>query len=202
MKVFGWRTRRGLDWRRFCVVWVLALVTAGGTVWATTAAAVPVRFAVSGSEFRVSAERLEGHGVIQYASVTEGAGGERRPVAVTGIGRAEMRDLCLSAVAHTPLGAVTLLIRSAPGKDVRADDLVLDLEQLEGDLEFGDAQLGRDAASLDAGPGGPGPDGGYGQQARTLTIDGMRLRSWSVTAATFRLDSTRISVRLGEHTCF
>ncbi|WP_269856384.1 DUF6230 family protein [Streptomyces sp. RPT161] len=93
-------------------------------------------------------------------------------------------DLCQSAVAHTPVR------RDHPDvgtgrTPVTASDLVLDPQQLDGDLYFGSVELGRDAAMLNAAPGVTGTHGGYGQRAQTLNVDGMRLASWSVTAGLF-----------------
>ncbi|MEU9193118.1 DUF6230 family protein [Streptomyces hundungensis] len=192
----------GTDWRRFALVATVAAVLGAAVASTTTAIALPVSFAVAGSSFQVSAERLHGVGAVQFASFTQGASGPAHPVAIAGINSARITRLCQSSVAHTPFGAVTLTIRSGDDEPVEAHDLVLDLDHLDGDLRFGHAELGRDAATLDAVAGLHGLSGAYGQQARTLDIGRMRLTSWSVTAGSFDLRGAHMSVRKGTHPCF
>ncbi|GGL91467.1 hypothetical protein GCM10010129_38990 [Streptomyces fumigatiscleroticus] len=199
------RRRRGTaqrgrtSWRRFAVAVTCALALAAGTVATTTAASIPVSFAVAGSPFSVTARRLEADHAVQFASFREDASGRHRPVAVVGIRQADIRNLCQSAVAHTPLGTVTLQIRAGHARPVRASGLALDLARLEGDMTFRSVEMGRDAATLEGGL--TGPAGSYGQQAQTLTIENMRLRAWSLTAGVFALDDATMDVRAGEHRC-
>ncbi|MEU6484538.1 DUF6230 family protein [Streptomyces sp. NPDC046887] len=180
----------------------VAVGLGAGMVGTTMASALPVSFAVAGRSFQVSADSLHGEGAVQYAAFTRDSSGSSRPVAVAGIDSARITGLCQSSVTRTPFGAVTLLIRSRPDTPVDARGLVIDLDNLEGNLRFGDVQLGRDAATLDAVAGVRGAEGAYGQQARTMDITGMRLTSWSVTAGSFTLRGSRMFVRLGEHPCF
>ncbi|MFE7118287.1 DUF6230 family protein [Streptomyces sp. NPDC057654] len=197
----GGARRARTDWRRLALAGPLALALAAGSVWATTASAVPVTFAVSGSTFQVAADHLAGKDAVQFASFASDAAGKRRPVAVAGIGSARISHLCQSSVAHTPFGSVTLTIRSGEEHPVEAEDLVIDLKRLDGDLRFGRVQMGRDAGTLDAVQGVRGANGTYGQQARTLDIDRMRLRAWSLTAGTFGLKGASMSISPGDHSC-
>ncbi|MFJ2815219.1 DUF6230 family protein [Streptomyces sp. NPDC087294] len=196
----SWRPHT--DWRRFAVAAVAALALASGTVWTTTAAAIPVSFAVAGGTFQVSADHVAGTGAAQYAASVTDAAGKSHPVAVAAIGRARLTRLCQSSVAHTPFGDVTLTIRSGAEHPVEAEDLVIDLDRLDGDLTFGRVQLGRDASTLTAVDGAVGTAGAYGQQARTLVIDRMRLRAWSITAGTFSLRGAAMAISAGERPCF
>ncbi|MFV0137546.1 DUF6230 family protein [Streptomyces sp. HMX87] len=187
------------NWRRFAAASVGALALAFGTVATTTAASVPVSFAVAGSPFSVTAEHLHADGAVQFASFREDASGRSRPTAVVGIRQARIRDLCQSAVARTPLGTATLQIRAGREHPVRAKGMALDLARLEGDMTFRSVEMGRDASTLEGGL--TGPAGTYGQQARTLTIKNMRLRAWSLSAGMFTLDGATMDVRAGEHRC-
>ncbi|MFG2721478.1 DUF6230 family protein [Streptomyces sp. NPDC048416] len=193
---------RGTDWRRFALVATIAAVLGVAVVGTTTAVALPVSFAVAGRSFQVSAERLHGVGAVQFAAFAQDSTGSPRPVAIAGINSARITRLCQSSVVHTPLGAITLTIRSDDDEPVTARNLVLDLDHLDGDLRFGHAQLGRDAATLDAVPGVHGTSGAYGQQAQTLDIDQMQLTSWSVTAGSFDLRGAHMAVQEGDHPCF
>jgi hypothetical protein len=178
----------------------VAAALAAGTIATTSAAEIPVSFAVAGSPFTVTAQRLEATGATQFASFREDAAGADHPTAVVGINSAEISGLCQSAVARTPLGTATLIIRSGKNKDVRADEMALDLAELTGDMTFGSVEMGRDAATLDAS-GVTGSSGTYGQQARTLTIKDMRMDAWSLTAGRFSLAGANMSVEPGEQPC-
>ncbi|WP_052230289.1 DUF6230 family protein [Streptomyces sp. CT34] len=188
------------NWRRFTVAALGALALAAGTIATTTAASIPLSFAVAGSPFSVTAQRLKGTGAVQFASFRKDATGRKHAVAVVGIREAALYGLCQSAVAHTPLGTVTLLIRSGDDEPVTASRMTLDLASLEGDMSFGSVEMGRDAATLDGG-GITGASGVYGQQARTLTIRDMRMAAWSLTAGMFSLNGATMDVRSGDHPC-
>ncbi|MEN2423825.1 DUF6230 family protein [Streptomyces rimosus] len=190
----------GTDWRRLVVTGAAGLLLACGAVAATTAtAAVPVYFAVSGSTFTVTAEALRGRNAVQYASVTTGTD-QRHPVAVAAIAHATLTGLCQSSVTHTPLGAVTLTIRSGDDHPVHARDLVIDLQQLKGDLHFEQVRMGQDASTL-TGAGARAQPGAYGQQASRLDINHVTVRAWSVAAGTFDLAGASMAIRPGAHPC-
>ncbi|MFF2618608.1 DUF6230 family protein [Kitasatospora sp. NPDC058046] len=197
----GRRVRSHTAWGSFALLGTAAAGLSATTVWATVASGVPTTFAVSGSTFRVSGDHLSGTGAAQFASYTTDSDGTRRPVAVAGIKHARITGLCQSAVAHTPLGDVTLTIRSAGTAPVEAVDMVIDLERLEGNLTFGKVQMGRDAATLDVIEGARGERGQYGQQAQTLEVEGLRVSAWSITAGSFSLKNATMSIRLGDQSC-
>ncbi|QHC21483.1 DUF6230 family protein [Streptomyces sp. GS7] len=194
--------RSGTNCRRLAIVVALSGLAAAITIGGMQAAAMPVSFAVTGSTFQVSAKQMHGVGAVQFASLTSDAAGHDRPAAVAGISRARLTGLCQSSVAHTPLGAVTLRIEADDGRTTEAHRLVLGLSELKGDMRFGEVEMGRDAATLDAVAGVHGASGQYGQQARTLDVDGMRLTSQSITAGSFDLSGARMHVQLGDHPCF
>ncbi|MEU4797526.1 DUF6230 family protein [Streptomyces sp. NPDC023327] len=186
------------DWRRFALAVTGALVLAGAMVAATTAAAIPVSFAVAGSPFTVTAHRLEAEGVTQFASFRQETSGRRHAVAAVGLEEAALYGLCQSAVARTPLGTATLRIRSGDHRAVKASSLALDLSSIRGDMRFHAVEMGRDAATLRGARGAPGT---YGQYADSLTIRHMRMDAWSLTAGLFTLGDATMDVRAGEHPC-
>ncbi|WP_051819534.1 DUF6230 family protein [Streptomyces sp. NRRL S-920] len=194
------RRRGRIRWRRFTLVFGAALTLGAGTVVTTTAAEIPVSFAVAGSPFTVTAERLEATGATQFASFRADGEGTRHPVAVVGIRSARISGLCQSAVTRSPFGTATLVIRSGAPEPVRAEHLALDLTRLTGDMTYKSVEMGRDAATLN-GSGVTGPAGTYGQQARKLSIENMRLKAWSLTAGMFSLAGADMSVRRGEQPC-
>lgn len=179
----------------------LGVTCAASVAWAGAAAGVPVSFAVSGNAFKVSASRLEGDGFVQYASMDTDREGKSKPVAVTAIGSASLRNLCQSVVTPTPLGPVTLQVTAGEEEPVRIDDLVIDLESMRGEITFSDLELGRDAADSRI-PGSAGPPGAYSQQASRLVIRDLRQQTSSMTAGMFQLTGMHLTVKAGRHECF
>ncbi|MFG2137791.1 DUF6230 family protein [Streptomyces sp. NPDC048650] len=160
-------------------------------------------FAVSGTHFQVSSRKLTSSGLSSYVHTDRDADGAGHPVALLGIGKATLADICQSAQVSTPVGTVVFKL-TAGGRagTVTADSLVIDGEDLVGDARFGTAQIGRDAASLDAVPGVRGPRGKFGLQAGDIEVAGVRSHAWSATGGNFRLKGLRVSVSLDGTKCF
>src|SRR5207248_8232712 len=96
-------------WRRFAAVLVPALALAGVIVFGMANGAIAASFAVSGSTFKVSADELVGTGFVQYGGLAVDKAGRQHPVAVSGIGKATLTNLCQSVVAP---GGISLVIRA------------------------------------------------------------------------------------------
>ncbi|MFI9045626.1 DUF6230 family protein [Streptomyces sp. NPDC053427] len=165
--------------------------------------ALAASFAVSGTNFQVSSGKLTSSGLSSYVHTDRDADDRGHPVALLGIGKATLADICQSAQVKTPVGTVVFKL-TAGGKAgvVSADSLVIDGEDLVGDARFGTAQIGRDAASLDAVPGVKGPKGKFGLQAGDIEVAGVRSHAWSATGGNFRLKGLRVSVSLDGEKCF
>ncbi len=191
-------------WRKFAVAAVPAAIAAGAMVVAMGNGALAASFAVSGQSFEVSADHLHGDGFVQYGSIDKDASGGYHPIAIAGIRSATLTNLCQSVVVKTPLGPVTMLINAgSPSSPVTADSLFIDVQQLQGDATFKNIEIGRDASTLDKGPtGAQGGVGGFGQQADTVDIDGVKQTAWATNAGTFKLTNLNLQVLLGSQPCF
>ena len=80
--------------------------------------------------------------------------------------------------------------------------MVIDIEQLQGNAEFGSIEIGRDASTLDKADDAQGPAGGFGLQSDTITVTDMELTSWAVTSGSLRLTGLGLTVKPGNHECF
>ncbi len=190
-------------WKRFALVFVPALAVASVLVGATAEGAIGASFVVSGDTFKVSADTLQGQGFVQYGSTVENKKGQKIPVAVSGIRKATLTNMCQTVLVKSPVGAVTIRITAGTGKDpVTAENMIVDATQIEGNAVFTKLEAGRDASSLDQVPEGQGAAGMFGQQAAGVTIKGFRQVSWAVNAATFKLPGLKLAVEPGEHECF
>ncbi|WP_327043948.1 DUF6230 family protein [Microbispora sp. NBC_01189] len=190
-------------WKRFALVFVPALAVASVLVGATAEGAIGASFVVSGDTFKVSADRLQGQGFVQYGSVTENKNGRKIPVAVSGIRKATLTNMCQTVLMKSPVGAVTLRITAGTGKaPVTAENMIVDVSQIQGNAVFTGIEAGRDAGTLDQVPEAQGAAGMFGQQASAVSIENFRQVSWSVNAATFKLPGLNLTVEPGEHECF
>ena len=193
---------RGTRWRRFALVAVPSFAAAAVLGGMTTQGLLAASFAVSGDNFKLSADRLTGTGFTQYGDVATSADGSGRPVGLSMISAAELDNLCLSSLWDLPVGEATLVITAGEATPVEGTDLVIDIEQLRGDAEFGGIEIGRDASTLDKAEGGQGPVGGFGLQSDDITVSDMELTTWAVTSGSLRLSGLGLSVKPGDHECF
>lgn len=189
-------------WRRYALILVPALAVAGLTVGLAGQGALAASFAISGTEFKLSADSLDGTGFVSYSSVDTSAGGKHTAVTPAGFATAELHNLCQSVVSPSPFGPVTMrLTAGAGGTPVKATNMVADFNQLSGSITFNGYVGGVDAAHLSGGPT-TGDKGQWGQQAKTIHIDKLRQNTVSTTAATFILNGLNIDVSFGKHECY
>jgi hypothetical protein len=199
-EVYG-RTR----WRRFAALFTAGAAAAAAIILGMSHGALAASFTVSGQRFKVSADSLEGNGFVNYGWIDQHADGSPEPVAVSGIRQATLRNMCQSVVTTLPIvGDITLRLSAGTGDTpVTATDLLIDMEQLEGDADFTNIEIGRDASTLDEGPAGAqGLQGLFGQQAERVVITDLRQVAWTANAGRFRLNGLRMSVVDGKSECF
>jgi len=174
---------------------VPALAAAGFVVFGMANGAIAASFAVSGQTFKVSADRLEGTGFVQYGGSVHEKDGRTHPVAVSGMKTASLSNLCQSV--KVPGAPIVLTINAGGGgRPATASNLLLDVTELEGDATFTNIEIGRDASTLDKG-GSTGPAGAFGQQADKVVITDLRQVAWSTTAGTFSLNGLRLHIDVG-----
>jgi hypothetical protein len=197
-------------WRRFAAVMVPAVAAAGAIVFGMANGAIAASFSVSGSQFKVSADRLEGTGFVQYGGFASEKGArvvggfpdltdpKNHAVTVNGISSAKLFNLCQSV--KVPQLPVSLVIRAGRDQNnpATATDLLIDAVSLKGDASFTNIQIGMDASDLSrAGPTAHGLQGQFGQQAEKVTITNLRQVAWSTTAGEFNLNGLDLSISTG-----
>jgi hypothetical protein len=193
------------SWRRFAALGVPGLAGAAALMVSMASGAFASSFAVSGQQFKVSADSLEGTGFAQYGWLDGNARGEANAVAVSAIKDATLVNLCQSVVTEFPIiGAFSLNISAGnKGTPVTAKDLFVDATQLGGDASFSNIEIGRDASTLDKGPShAQGMQDLFAQQADTVSIKDLKQVAWATNAATFRLAGLNLKVNKGTHECF
>lgn len=192
----------GTRWRRFALVAVPGLVAAAVLGGMTTQGLLAASFAVSGDNFKMSADELVGDGFSQYGDVANSVDGSARPIGLSTVNTAELDNLCMSSLWDLPVGEATLVITAGESTPVEGTNLVIDIEQLQGNAEFSAIEIGRDASTLDKAEGGQGPEGGFGLQSDSITVTDMQMTTWAVTSGSLRLSGLSLAVKPGNHECF
>lgn len=184
-------------WRRFAAMMLGAVAAATVLVVLTAQGALAASFAISGMPFTITASHLHGDGFEQYATLDHmtpgspnaGKTGGQVVVIVSAIGSADITNLCQSI----SLGGTNLKLTAGTGSDhVKASAMVVDSDSMSGDAQFQSIAIGQDASTLSAVPGATGAPGIFGQQARTVDIDGLRQNNYATTAASFTLPALHL----------
>jgi Family of unknown function (DUF6230) len=192
--------RRGrVRLRRTALMGVPAAAAAAVLVVLTAQGAIAAQFSISGIPFTVTATQLKGTGFEQYGgldNMTDGspnAGdtGGQEVVVVSAIKDATLTNLCQSV----NLGGINMVINAGNGSTpVSAHDLVTDSSEIFGNASFHDIEIGGDASTFTKGDS-KGPQGDFGQQANTVTINNLRQTNYATTAATFKLPGLHLSFK-------
>jgi len=187
-------------WRRFAAVAIPAGVIAAGLFAGVAAGAVPVMVNVSGQQFKVSASELDGQGFSQYPGFVQKPNGDVIPVAASAIKSADLTNLCQSV--KIPNTNIVLVIRAGrDGTPAHANDLLIGLNELGGDAEFTNIDIGVDASKATKG-GSSGTAGDFGQQADRVVITNLRQTAYSTHAGTFKLNGLNMSLNFSGRECF
>ncbi|WP_341934075.1 DUF6230 family protein [Microbacterium sp. LWO14-1.2] len=191
------RTRAG----RITLAAVPAGVIAGVLLGGVAQGAVPVSFAVSGSQFQIGASQLEGTGFSQYAGVATDTEGVEHTVAIANIKSATLTDLCQSVITETPLGTVGVLIKAGGGGEpATASDLQIGMTGLKGDASFGGIRIGVDASTV--ATDAKGSPGDFAQDSDTISITDLQQTAWSTQASVFTLKGMSLELTDGSQGCF
>ncbi|GAA4114795.1 MULTISPECIES: DUF6230 family protein [Streptomyces] len=217
------QVRGGTRWKRFALVMVPSVAATAAIGVGLAQGALAASFSVSGVDFKVTAEQLVGHNLLQYGSVASGKSEDGKqdlnnPVVVSGFTDAKITNMCQSVVQHVPLlGDITMTLNAGQdGRQVSAKDLYLDVSQLDTDATFDNIDIGVAAGAGKNGndkyPGRtqiqPGKDGnlggnpyGFAQRADTATLNKVSQRAWATTAGRFELPGLSLRLSKGSHEC-
>ena len=163
--------------------------------------AVPVSFAISGSQFKISASELNGTGFSQYAGVANDTAGKPHAVAIANIDSASLADLCQSVVTQTPLGKVSMIITAGGGgAPATATGLQIGMTDLKGNTTFDNVRIGVDASTVKTAAKGAAGD--FAQDSDSLKITGLQQTAWSTQAAVFTLTGMHVALNSDGKECF
>ena len=199
--------RGGTRWRRFAALMVPAAAAAGAVVFGMANGAIAASFSVSGQTFKVSASELNGSGFTQYGGQVKGTDGKVTPVAISGIKKADLHNLCQSV--RVPNTDIVLVIKAGgDGNPAQATDLLLAMDSLQGDATFTNIAIGRDASDIatstpsDGFGVGHAAPGSFGQSSDKVDIVGLKQVARSTTAGTFALNGLNLTLNFKGTECF
>lgn len=186
------------NWRKFALAAGVPIVVAGGLLAGMSQGALAASFAVSGQDFKISADRLDGTGFSQYGGVVKDASGKQIPVAMSGIANAKLTNLCQSVRVKDAPMSLTITAGTEAGKPARATNMLIGMKDLAGDATFTNINIGQDAGTLTKGGAeAHGGTGGFGQQSDKILINGLRQTALSTTAGTFNLTGLNLKLNFG-----
>ncbi|GEB53564.1 MULTISPECIES: DUF6230 family protein [Streptomyces] len=200
--------RGGTRWKRFAVVMVPSVAATAAIGVALSQGALAASFSVSGQQFKVTADKLDGQGFVQYGAVDTNKSGQK-PVAVVGMNSAKISNLCQSVVVPVPVFGDVSMKLTAGGSGsprVEAKKLYIDADDLHTNATFNKIDIG---VSADKTTKGPGPHNGdkylkdsFAQQAESVAFEDVKQRAWATTAGTFKLSGLHMAVKKGKHECY
>ncbi|MFF4274927.1 DUF6230 family protein [Streptomyces sp. NPDC001536] len=208
------QVRGGTRWKRFAVVMVPSVAATAAIGVALAQGALAASFSVSGQSFKVTADKLVGTGFSQYGALDSGytLDGKKtaHPVAVSAFKSASITGMCQSVVTpNIPvLGSVSLILKAGGGgTPVEAQNLYIDVEELEANATFENIDIGVAAKDASKGPGmkGGGEQAnpfGFAQQADKATLTDVKQTAWATTAGTFKLSGLKMSLSSGVKECY
>ncbi|HEY9439471.1 MAG TPA: DUF6230 family protein [Streptomyces sp.] len=207
--------RGGTRWKRFALVMVPSVVATAAVGIGLAQGALAASFSVSGQSFKVSAEYLDGHGFSQYGGIDAGYAemkGDKKtlhPVAISSFRTAEITKMCQSVVTpNIPLlGSVSLQLKAGDnGTPVSAENLYIDVADLQADAEFSNIDIGVAAKDAAKGPaikaGENINENGFAQQADRAQLRNVKQTAWATTAGTFKLSGLSMKLYNGVKECY
>ncbi|MEV1084859.1 DUF6230 family protein [Streptomyces sp. NPDC050211] len=207
------QVRGGTRWKRFAVVMVPSVAATACIGIALAQGALAASFSVSGQSFKVTADKLVGTGFSQYGAIDSGytLDGKKtaHPVAVSAFKNASITNMCQSVVTpNIPLlGSVSLTLKAGGGgTPVQAENLYIDVEDLEANAVFENIDIGVAAKDANKGPGMKSNETsnpfGFAQQADRATLTDVKQTAWATTAGTFKLSGLKMSLSTGVKECY
>jgi len=174
-------------------------ILTGALVALTAEGVLAANFSISGMPFVVTADKLEGDGFEQFATVDhmtpnspwKGDTGGDEVVIVSAIKTASLTKLCQSV----DMGGMFMKITAGDADtDVTAETLVVDSDLIQGNASFKEINIGGDASTYKKVPGAaPEDEGIFGQEATHVEILNLRQNNYATTAAVFKLPHLRMS---------
>ncbi|WP_033214767.1 DUF6230 family protein [Kitasatospora phosalacinea] len=196
-----------IRWKRFALVMVPSLAATAAIGVSMANSVLAASFSISGQQFKVTVDDLRGDRFSQFGGVDAESNKTPHPVAISAFDTAHLKGLCQSVVTDLgPLGKWTLVLKAGDSTDVDkqvyAENLLIDLNQLNADAEFTNINIGQDANTLqgsaldDLRKANALPSGahGFSQTAEKAHLSNVQQTAWATSAGTFKLPGLKLSL--------
>jgi hypothetical protein len=190
-------------WLRFAGTFAIGGVLAGGLLVGVGQGAFAASFAVSGTSFEVTSTHLHGEGFVQFGGVAANADAAH-PVAVNAFKTADLDNFCQSVfLPNNPfIGDLTLRITADGTAGMHAENMVVDVAQVDGDFTLHTPDIGVDASQVSTGPvGAQGRPGDFGMQAKSIDINNLKQVAWGTSAETIAFKGMSLRIVAGNNQC-
>ncbi|MCY0948235.1 DUF6230 family protein [Streptomyces sp. H27-S2] len=210
------QVRGGTRWKRFALVMVPSIAATAAVGVGLAQGALAASFSVSGQDFKVSADKLDGDDLIQYGSVAKGKGLDGKdaahPVTISGFRHAEITNMCQSLVTPIPgIGNITMKLQTGnKGRPAVAENIYLDVAELDTDATFTDLDIGVAVGAAGGTKEHPtAPQAGtvangalFAQRAKKAVLTDVKQKAWATTAGTFTLPDLKLRLLSGDQPCY
>ncbi|MFE0684234.1 DUF6230 family protein [Streptomyces sp. NPDC058961] len=217
------QVRGGTRWKRFALVMVPSVAATAAIGVGLAQGALAASFSVSGVDFKVTADQLDGHNLLQYGSIADGkdlkGNDAHHAVVVSGFTKATITNMCQSVVQPLPfgLGNVTMTLKAGQNAPIEATNIYLDVSQLNTDAQFTNIDIGVAAGEgkngnekypgrteIQPGANGkitPGAQNGFAQRADEAVLSNVEQRAWATTAGSFKLPGLSLRLAMDDKEC-
>ncbi|GAA1569549.1 DUF6230 family protein [Streptomyces globosus] len=205
------QVRGGTRWKRFALVMVPSIAATAAVGVGLSQGALAASFSVSGQDFKVRADKLEGDNLIQYGGIAEGhdlkGNPAHHPVTISGFSKAKITNMCQSLVTPTPLGNITLQLRTGhKGTPAEATNIYLDVAELDTNAEFENLDIGvavgDESHKTKPQAGTVANKYAFSQRADKAILTDVKQKAWATTAGTFKLPNLKLRLMGGDQPCY
>ncbi|MGC9538902.1 DUF6230 family protein [Streptomyces sp. UG1] len=194
----------GTRWRRASLLMVPSMLAIATMTVAMAQGALAASVGVSGKQFTVTADQVEGHQMTGFPSSVRSADGKELETIRLGFGSASLRSLCLTQGLRLPLiGDVTLSLKSGGNSPATVENFTADATDVLGAKgSLSQVEVGVDASQLNrAGEGGRGPKGRFGLQASGMSLQDFSTTAHNLTSGSFKLSGLDLHIKRGSAAC-
>lgn len=200
------RTHGRIRWRLFAVVMVPSLAASAALFVALAQGALAASFLISNQQFKVTAERTEGIGLIQYSAVDRRYDGKLVPVTVTGMEQSKTTGLCQSVVARNIPLIGTFTVKATAEQVTSRDTYTDSVRSDSGTVTLKNTNNGIAAGASTKGPGikkGDKTDPARAaQEAETIVVTDSKQIVLATSARITRISGSSVRLYKGVHECF
>jgi hypothetical protein len=199
-------THGRIRWKLAGTIIVPSFAISAGLLIAVAHGVLAVSFLVSNQEFKVSADRVEAAGIIQYGTVDRRYDGKLVPVTVQGVKKSTSYGLCQSTVARNVPILGTFTVKVTTDKVVARDSYADIIQSNTATVISKNANNGIAVGVSEKGPGVQQGDkvdlGSFAQEADSVVVINSRQIVLASSATYTNVSGSSLRFYKGVRECF